>query len=243
MAYMQIPAPIHGWDVTPTEAVGIQKELRSRLRTDIPLALDNVRYVAGVDVSMTKDNPTLTAGIVLWDRTDGTILETASVQTPATFPYVPGLLSFREIPALLQAVAMLTNEPDVWLVDGHGIAHPRRLGIAAHFGLLIDRPTIGVAKSRLTGKFEEPMLAAGSRSDLMDHDEQIGVVYRSKLKSNPLFLSPGNRIDLPSAVKIVEVCLRGYRLPEPTRLAHLHVNSVRTGEGGLMPVQKQPSLL
>lgn len=241
---MQISSPPHGWDMTPAAAIGVQKELRNRLKTDVPLPLESVRLIAGVDVSMSKDDPILTAGIVVWDRVTATIIESVSVQVPATFPYVPGLLSFREIPALLQAVEKLENEPDVWMVDGHGIAHPRRLGIAAHFGLLIDRPTIGIAKSRLTGRYEEPMLAAGSTSKLLDGDEEIGTVYRSKLKSNPLFISPGNLIDLPSAVAILQVALRGYRLPEPTRQAHLFVNEVRTGSTATKkPSDSQASLL
>ncbi len=222
--------PPHSWDVTPAAAIGVQKEMRNRLRTDIPVSLESVRYIAGLDVSMTKFDPLLTAGVVVWDRQTESVAETSAVQVKGTFPYIPGLLSFREIPALLQAINQLKMQPDVWMVDGHGIAHPRRLGIAAHLGLIIERPTIGVAKSRLTGRYQEPLLAAGSSSPLMDDDEQIGVVYRSKLKNNPLFLSPGNLIDLPSAVAIVVACLRGYRLPEPTRLAHLYVNEVRTGQ-------------
>lgn len=226
---MRIPDLPHGWDVTPSSAIGIQKHIRETIRTDVPMSLDSVRFVAGVDVSMTRFNPLLTAGVVIWDRLQNQVVETASAQVQATFPYIPGLLSFREIPALLLAIQQLQREPDVWLVDGHGIAHPRRLGIAAHLGVLINRPTIGVAKSRLTGVYAELPEAAGSFVPLMDKEEQIGVVYRSKLKSNPLFLSPGHLIDLQSAVTIVLACFRGYRLPEPTRLAHEYVNEVRTG--------------
>jgi deoxyribonuclease V len=224
---MRIPELPHGWDVTPSSAIGVQQEIRTRVRTDVSLFPDSVRLIAGVDVSMTRFDPLLTAGVVVWDRVTGQVVETASAQLQATFPYIPGLLSFREIPALLEAIASIRAEPDVWLVDGHGIAHPRRLGIAAHLGVLIDRPTIGVAKSRLTGTYREPAETAGSSSPLMDGDAQIGVVYRSKSNSNPLFLSPGHLIDLSSAVAIVQACLRGYRLPEPTRLAHQFVNEVR----------------
>lgn len=231
MIDMQFPSPPHAWDVSPSAAIGVQKELRGRIRTDTPVPLEDVRLVAGVDVSAAKDDPLLTAGIVVWNRQTGALVETVSAQSPAPFPYVPGLLSFREIPVLLQAVASLTSEPDVWLVDGQGIAHPRRLGIASHLGLLIDRPTIGVAKSRLTGRHAEVAPDAGSEVPLMDGEEQLGVVLRSKLRSNPLFISPGHRIDTASSVAIVQACLRGYRLPEPTRLAHLHVNAMRTGRG------------
>jgi deoxyribonuclease V len=232
---MQIPDLPHDWNVTPSSAIGIQRELRSAVRTDTPLSLDRIRLVAGVDVSMTRFDPLLTAGVVVWDRVSGQIVETASAQLQATFPYIPGLLSFREIPALLQAIAQVRAEPDIWFVDGHGIAHPRRLGIAAHLGVLINRPTVGVAKSRLTGTYAELAQATGSETPLVDDSEQIGTVLRTKLKSNPLFISPGHLIDLPSAVDIVRACLRGYRLPEPTRLAHQFVNEVR--------VQKQTTFL
>lgn len=227
---MQVTMPPHSWDVTPAAAIGVQQVIRTKVQADIPVLLDSVRLVAGVDVSSSKFNPVLTAGIVMWDRITGQVIETVSAQANATFPYIPGLLSFREIPILLQAVDKLQREPDVWLVDGHGIAHPRRLGIAAHFGVLIDRPAIGVAKSRLTGKAGALREEAGSTAPLMDGTERIGTVMRTKAKTNPLFISPGHRIDQSSAEKIVWACLRGYRLPEPTRLAHEYVNEVRRGE-------------
>lgn len=220
------PLP-HTWDVTPLSAVGVQKALRARLRTDVPVPLESIRLVAGVDVSMTRFDPLLTAGIVVWDRLSGQVVETASARLQATFPYIPGLLSFREIPSLLEVVAKVRAEPDIWMVDGHGIAHPRRMGIAAHLGVLLNRPTIGVAKSRLTGRFTEPDPQPLSESPLMEGSEQIGTVLRTKTKSNPLFISPGHLIDQQSALEIVKACLRGYRLPEPTRLAHLFVNEVR----------------
>lgn len=230
MIDMKIPPPPHVWDVTPAAAIGVQNELKSRVRVTVPLPLESVRLAAGVDVSSAKDDPLLTAGIVVWDRRTGSIVEAVSARCPATFPYVPGLLSFREIPAILQAVKRLTLVPDVWLVDGQGIAHPRRLGIAAHLGVLLDRPTIGVAKSRLTGSHAALPPEAGSETPLLDGDEWIGTVLRSKSRCNPLYLSPGHLIDHPSTVLIVKACLRGYRLPEPTRLVHLHVNAVRTGD-------------
>lgn len=226
---MDIPVPPHVWDVTPQAAIGVQKALAGRIRTDVHMPLESVRLVGGVDVSAVRDDPLLTAGAVIWDRLSGEVVETASAQANGTFPYVPGLLSFREIPVLLQALAFLQHEPDIFLVDGHGIAHPRRLGIAAHIGLLMDRPTVGVAKSRLVGTFDEPGGRAGDRAPLMDRGENIGTVLRTKERSNPVFVSPGHRIDRESADAIVLACLRGYRLPEPTRLAHRFVNDVRTG--------------
>lgn len=219
------PAP-HTWDVTPAAAIGVQKELRSQIRTDIPIALESVRLVAGVDVSSTRFDTTLTAGIIIWDRISGQIVDSASAQAAGTFPYIPGLLSFREIPVLLQVIQQLKTEPDLWMVDGQGIAHPRRMGIAAHLGLVLDRPTIGVGKSKLTGTYDE---SATIDTPLMDKDERIGTVMHTKARSNPLFISPGHRIDQASADALVRACLRGYRLPEPTRLAHVFVNDVRKG--------------
>lgn len=156
---------------------------------------------------------------------------------PAEFPYIPGLLSFREIPALLEAWKQLRMRPDAVLVDGQGIAHPRRLGIATHVGLLIDVPTVGVGKSRLTGAHAEVGPLPGDTQPLLDGTEVIGTVLRTKPKSNPLFISPGNNIDLASSVALVRACLRGYRLPEPTRLAHMHVNLVRRTGHGLSATQ------
>lgn len=230
MLSMQVQTPPHAWDLTPAAAIGVQQVLRTKVRADIPVLLEGSRLVAGIDVSSSKFNPILTAGIVVWDRITGQVIETVSAQEKGTFPYIPGLLSFREIPILLQAVSKLQCEPDVWMVDGHGIAHPRRLGIAAHFGVLIDRPTIGVAKSRLTGVAGILKEEAGSTVPLMDKAEQIGTVMRTKTRTNPLFVSPGHLIDQSSAEKFVWACLRGYRLPEPTRLAHLYVNEVRMGK-------------
>jgi deoxyribonuclease V len=137
------------------------------------------------------------------------------------------LLSFREAPALLKAFAKLQSQPDVVMIDGHGIAHPRRLGIASHIGLWLQVPCIGCAKSRLTGKYKEPGLKAGSITPLMDRDEQIGSIVRTKTKVKPVFVSPGNLIDMASSVRVVLETTRGYRIPEPTRLAHLRVNELR----------------
>jgi deoxyribonuclease V len=171
----------------------------------------------------------LTAGIVVWDRWADTVVDTASVTAETSFPYVPGLLSFREIPALLQAVRMLGTVPDAWMVDGQGIAHPRRLGIAAHLGLALDAPTVGCAKSILCGTHGRLGKKPGSETPLVHEDERIGTVLRSKAKTNPLIVSPGHLCDHASASALVRACLRGYRMPEPTRLAHLYVNAVRTG--------------
>lgn len=216
------------WDVSPAEAVALQRSLREQVRYDHPLPLEAVRTVAGVDVSSSRFDPLLTAGIVVWDRVEHRVVETAYAQMDAPFPYIPGLLSFREIPALLEAAKGLRTTPDLWMVDGQGIAHPRRLGIATHWGLERDEPSVGVAKSILTGTHVPLPDAPGATVPLLDGDEQIGTVYRSKVQCRPLIVSPGHMVDHPSALALVAACLRGYRLPEPTRLAHLFVNAVRT---------------
>ncbi len=225
---MRIPKHRHDWDVSPGEAIQVQKRLRAEVKLGPPLPLDRVRLVAGVDVSSERFGHVLTAGIVLWDREKNRVVETVSVTRETTFPYVPGLLSFREIPALIDAAALLKKKPDVWMVDGQGIAHPRRLGIATHFGLVLDQPTVGCAKSILCGTHEPLNDEAGSETPLMHQDERIGTLLRSKKKSKPLIVSPGHRCDHESALALVKACLRSYRIPEPTRLAHLYVNAVRT---------------
>jgi deoxyribonuclease V len=199
------------------EAVAMQKELRGHVRIKDEFGL--LRTIAGVDVSYDKAADLTKAFIVLMSYNHLQPLKsfTASLQT--SFPYVPGLLSFREIPAILQAFQQLDQMPDMIMVDGQGIAHPRRLGIAAHLGVLLDLPSIGVAKSRLTGKFEEPAAAKGSIVPLTDKGEQIGTVLRSKEKTNPLFISPGHRVSQCAALDITLHCLTKYRLPEPTRIA------------------------
>ncbi len=217
---------LHRWDLSITEAKEIQKELAPRVLT--VGSLPEVELVAGADISYNKFSPKLYASVVVWKRSTGEIMEVSDVLGESTFPYVPGYLSFREAPTLLRAFAKLESKPDVVMVDGQGIAHPRRFGIACHLGLWLDLPTIGCAKSRLVGTFVPPDLEAGSVSDLTDRGEVIGQVVRTKKRTNPLFIAPGHRIDLESAVRVVMQCCRGYRIPEPTRQAHLRVNDLRT---------------
>ncbi len=224
---MKTPPSRHVWSVTPAEAVRLQQGLRDAVKSE-PLPLERVRLVGGADVSMQRFGNDLTAGIVVWDRTTGKVVDAAFARATTTFPYVPGLLSFREIPALLEAVDRLQTVPDAWMVDGQGIAHPRRLGIAAHLGLAIDAPTIGCAKSILCGAHGPIGAAPGSETPLVHGGERIGTLLRSKARCNPLVVSPGHRCDHVSAPALVRACLRGYRLPEPTRLAHAYVNAVRT---------------
>jgi deoxyribonuclease V len=217
--------PRHPWNLPISDAVQLQRELAKDLDTRRPLP--KAELVAGADISYNRYDPTFFASVIVYRVSDGAIIETQDDVDLATFPYVPGLLSFREAPALLKAFAKLHTRPDVVMIDGHGIAHPRRLGIAAHIGLWLQLPCIGCAKSRLTGKFKEPGVKAGSITPLMDRDEQIGLVVRTKTKVKPVFVSPGNLIDTASSVRVVLETTRGYRIPEPTRLAHLRVNELR----------------
>jgi deoxyribonuclease V len=206
----------HGWDVSPEEAVAIQQRLRSRVQTTNGFALESVRTVAGVDASYREGGK---AAVVVLSYPEMEPLEEVVASRDTVFPYVPGLLSFREAPQVLDALAKLQTRPDLLIFDGQGIAHPRRLGLAAHLGVYLDMPSIGCAKSRLTGRYTEPGPNPGDCSPLLDHGEVIGTVLRTKLRTNPLFVSIGHKIDLETAVEVVLRSVRGYRLPEPTRLA------------------------
>ena len=221
--------PLHRWDLTPREAVEVQQRMRNMVRLR-PLA-QPVGVIAGADISYNKFSETVFAGIVVLSLPDLRIVETAGVRSVAKFPYVPGLLSFREAPSLLEAWEKLKTKPDVLMLDGQGIAHPRRFGIACHVGVLLDWPTIGCAKSILVGGYGELGLEAGSRSPLVDKGEQVGVALRTKSKVTPVYVSPGNLMDLDSAVDLVLRSTTKYRLPEPTRQAHLLVNRLRVEAG------------
>jgi deoxyribonuclease V len=199
-------------------AIAMQKDLAQQV-----IIADEekpIRLIAGVDCSFDIQNDFSRAVIVLMEITELTPLFTITAHQPTRFPYVPGLLSFREIPVILEALEELPRRPDLLMVDGHGIAHPRRLGIAAHLGVVTDLPAIGVAKSRLTGSYQEPGPEKGSMSVLYNRKkEKIGTVLRSKVKTNPLFISPGHRISHEQALDVTIRCLTRYRLPEPTRIA------------------------
>ena len=215
----------HPWDLSVTEAVALQQRLREQVRLE-PLQKE-IRYVAGADISFNKDSDTVYAGIVVLELPSLTEAARSLVVAETKFPYVPGLLSFREIPALLLAWEKLTLKPDVLIVDGHGIAHPRRLGIASHMGLLIGTPTVGCGKSRLTGRYDEPGNEPGDTSPLWDRREQIGTVVRTKRNVQPVFVSPGHAITFAESVQLVLRCVTKYRLPETTRLVHNAVNDLR----------------
>jgi deoxyribonuclease V len=223
MAHFQ---KLHEWNLSPTAAVALQKELREKVRL-APLDISKIRTIAGADISFNKFSETIFAGIVVLDFATLQVIETSGVTTATQFPYIPGLLSFREIPALLEAWQKLRCEPDVLVCDGHGIAHPRRMGIAAHAGLLVERPTLGCGKSVLVGKFEEPEKVRGSWSPLVHKEEVIGAALRTKNNVQPVYASPGHLCDLSSAIEVLLRCDGGYRIPEPTRRAHLFVNELR----------------
>lgn len=201
----------------------MQETLASKVQ-HTPLKLPP-RTVAGIDCAFSRDGKTILAVAVVLKFDSFEILETADAARKVTFPYIPGLLSFREAPVCIAAVEKLTTKPDIFIIDGQGIAHPRRLGLAAHLGLFFDKPTIGCAKSRLTGEFNEPPLQKGTHTLLTHtkHDTQaetIGAVLRTRTNVKPVFVSVGHKCLLEDAVRITLACATKYRLPEPTRLAH-----------------------
>lgn len=222
---MKIPPPRHRWAVTPRRAVALQKELRVSV-VECPLSA-SVQRIAGADMAFSSDGRRCVAGVVVWDRPERRVVEEAVASRAVRFPYVPGLLSFREAPAVLAAARKLTRRPDVWMLDGHGLAHPRRFGLACHLGVLLDQPTIGCAKSRLCGQYTEPGRRRGARTFLRDGDEVIGVVLRTRDAVKPVFISIGHRTTLDDAVNLALECGTKYRLPEPTRLAHQLVTRAR----------------
>lgn len=207
----------HPWDLAPAAARALQQELRGRVITEDRLG--RVRYVAGVDVGFEERNTVTRAAVVVLRVPELTLEEEVLAKRPTAFPYVPGLLSFREAPAVLDALGRLRRTPDLLLCDGQGIAHPRRFGIASHLGVLLDLPAIGVAKTRLVGEHGEVPDVRGAWVPLTDGGERIGAVLRSRTGVKPLYVSPGHRVGVETAVDWVMRCVTRYRLPETTRLA------------------------
>ncbi|MFC3197820.1 deoxyribonuclease V [Parapedobacter deserti] len=210
------------------EATCLQRQLRERL--DIEERELSVRLIGGADISLNLYSSTIYAGIILLSFPQLQPVGWSLVQAETRFPYVPGYLAFREVPALVDAWRQLAVKPDVLVIDGHGIAHPRRLGIAAHFGVETGQPSIGCAKKLLTGQYHEPGLLVGDHTPIMAGTEQIGHAFRSKSKVAPVFVSPGNLVGLNNSLEIIQQCKGRYRIPEPTRLAHELVNRFRRGE-------------
>jgi deoxyribonuclease V len=211
-------AGLHDWDLTPEQAIALQQELRHQIVLTDDFA--PIRYVAGVDVGFEAEGTITRAAVAVLTLEHLQLVDRAIARRPTTFPYIPGLLSFREVPAVLDALAKLTMLPDLLLVDGMGTAHPRRFGIACHLGLLTQLPALGVGKSLLVGKHAELGNDRGSFQPLIHKGETIGVVLRTRPGTKPLFISPGHRISLDSAIAYTLRCTTKYRLPETTRHAH-----------------------
>ncbi|RUL86760.1 endonuclease V [Tautonia sociabilis] len=225
---MAIP-PLHRWDLSPDEARSLQRELADRVDTGSPLG--PCRLIAAADVSYTRGDDRLFAAVVVIDAETSELVERVGLVERARYPYVPGLLSFREAPPVLEAFGRLKHRPDVLLCDGQGIAHPRRLGIASHVGLWLDLPTVGCAKSLLCGSYDEPGPGRGDRSPLIHRGEVVGTVLRTRDRISPVFVSPGHRCDAEGAVRIVMETTGNYRLCTPVRMAHAFVNELRRGAG------------
>lgn len=211
-------AVTHPWDLTQTEAKALQVKLAAQIITATTFDPAGLQMVAGVDVSFHQGMAR--AAAVVLSLPDITLIDYARAERPVTFPYVPGLLTFREAPSVLAALEKLRIWPDLLIFDGHGLAHPRRLGLAAHMGVLLDQPSIGCAKTRLIGQHIEPEDTVGHWVPLCDQGEIIGAVLRSRSGVKPIYISIGHRVDLRTAIQIVLRCIGRYRLPETTRLAH-----------------------
>ncbi len=215
---------LHDWDISASEAIALQKRMADEIDYHHPIDLDAIRLVAGVDVSVKTDPNTgkakSQAAVVVLSYPSMEIVETSLAQMPTPFPYIPGLLSFREGPVLEIAFAKLQHEPDVLIFDGMGRMHPRRIGIASHMGLWLQKPTIGCGKTKLIGHFAEPDAERGSRSDVIDHGEVLGVVLRTRTNVKPVFISVGHLADLETSIELVLRCTSKYRLPDPIRAAH-----------------------
>jgi deoxyribonuclease V len=205
------------WPKSAADALKIQNVLRHEVKIEDDF--EKLEVVAGVDCSFDVKGKLSFAFIVLIEMKSMKVIASSQAELPTEFPYIPGFLSFREIPVILKALEKLPQMPDFFMVDGQGVAHPRRVGIAAHLGVITNTPSIGVAKSRLCGTYEEPDNIKGASKPLWDKNEQIGFVLRSKNNVKPLFVSAGHRFTHEKAVEIVIGCLGNYRLPEPTRIA------------------------
>jgi len=210
---------LHSWQVSTAQALEIQQGLAAQVskRSEVTTP----RFIAGVDISVGKEDGMATGAVVILNYPELRVMETKVARGKLDFPYIPGFLSFRESPLTLAACQKLAITPDLILVDGQGIAHPRRLGLASHLGLFLNTPTIGCAKSILCGSHEAPGAEPGSYTEVVDRGEIIGAALRTKLGVKPVYVSIGHKIDLQTAIYWVMNCCRGYRLPEPTRLAHL----------------------
>ncbi|MFH0795328.1 MAG: deoxyribonuclease V [bacterium] len=222
----------HRWDLAPKEAMALQERLRAWLRIGPGERLDprNVKFVAGLDVAYLSETNCCYAAVALLSHPGFEMLECATVAVPSSYPYVPGLLSFREVPPLIEALRKLSRLPDLLVLDGQGFAHPRRFGLACHLGVLLDRPTLGIAKSLLVGEFREPSQRAGAATMLRDKGEQVGWAFRSRAGCKPVFVSAGHRLSLRESLAWARRLRGEYRQPDVTRLAHLLSRRLMHGE-------------
>lgn len=218
------------WNLTPREAMRLQERLRERV--ELHDRFEAIRLVAGADLAFDPRTNLGFAGVIVYRLPELEEVERASARRKLRFPYVPGLLSFREGPVLLAAFARLRAEPDLILIDGHGRAHPRLFGIACHIGVLLDKPTIGCAKSILVGGGAEPGLSAGAAEALVFKDQIVGTVLRTRDRVRPIYVTQGHRLSLESATQFVKQCLDGFRIPKPTREADRYVRELRRDFGG-----------
>ncbi len=218
-------ARLHAWPRTPAAAMALQQALRDRVRL-VPVRFEP-RYIAGADAAVEPGGRRLIAGVVLWDAHERRVVETRVVRVACRFPYVPGLLGFREAPGVLAALRRVRGRVDALLCDAAGLAHPRRFGLACHVGLWVGLPTIGAAKSRLCGECGEPEMVRGAAAPLTLDGVAVGTVLRTRAGVRPLFVSPGHLCDVESAARITLQCAARYRLPEPARLAHQLVTRER----------------
>lgn len=216
---------LHSWKVTPKEAVQIQLRLRDRV--EVSDRFGKICTVAGADIALDLERKIAVAGVIVYSYPEMKEIERVWAKRPLTFPYVPGLLSFREIPTLTAAFAKLKHRPDLVFVDGHGFAHPRRMGIASHLGIVLDCPTVGCAKSVLCGEAEEPANEVGAVSELTHKEEVIAIALRSRVGCQPIYISTGHRVSLESAVKFALSVLDGLRVPRPTREADRFVGKMK----------------
>ncbi|MEW5944650.1 MAG: endonuclease V [bacterium] len=221
---------VHRWDVSPAEAVEIQKRLAPAAVAEDRFDPCSVTSVAGVDVSYSKGDRRFFACVVVAAFPGMEVLEARYAAGEAAFPYVPGLLVFREGPTVTKVLEAVEREPDVIVFDGHGVSHPRGIGIATHMGILLGKPTIGCAKRKLVGEYEEPPRAEGAAAPLTWRGREVGTALRTRAGAAPVFVSAGHMISLSTAARLVMESVRGRRLPEPTRLAHVYSNRFRRGE-------------
>jgi deoxyribonuclease V len=220
-------AQLHDWPITEADAVTLQNSLVSRV--DTTPSFRHFELIAGCDIAYHLTEPRLFAAVVVLKASDLSVIEERMVTREVNFPYVPGLLSFREVPALLEAFRELRHTPEVVMLDGQGIAHPRRFGLACHLGLWLNLPCVGCAKSWLIGDYTDPGPNAGDAAPITVNGEEVGAVVRSATGVKPVYVSPGHKLDVASATAIVRATLSGYRHPAPTRAAHMAANQLRKG--------------